>query len=90
MDENHGYFVDSPWTWRERLGFKLFPLSHVRRQRRRPRGLIASVVTTIVHLSVRARLMSLISGRIKVETRTVTENIVGGTATSSVAYPVWR
>lgn len=90
MNEEQAYFVDSPWTWRERLRFKLFPSEPCPLPDAPAAWADCVVITTIVHLSVRDRLMLLVSGRIKVETRTVTEHIVGGTKTSSVSYPVWR
>jgi hypothetical protein len=85
----HAYFVNTPWTWRERLRFKLFPSSPCPLPEAPAAWQGCIVVTTIVSLSLVDRLRVLGSGMLKVETRTVTENIAGGTATESIAYPVW-
>ena len=86
MDE-HGYFVNTPWTWRERLRYRLFPNLHCDLPPAPATHLDCLHVTTVVHLSVIDRLRVLASGKLTVQTRTVTENIVGNAVTSSVAYP---
>lgn len=86
-----GYFVDTPWTWRERLGAKLFPRAFA--DLPMPKDFHAEdVVTcrTAVSLSWRDRLRVLVSGRLWVETRTATEYVVGRSETTSTAYPTWR
>lgn len=82
--------LTTPWTWRDRLRFKLFPSEICPLPAAPPTWQDVVVVTTVVTLSFRARLNVLLSGRLKVETRTVTENLVGGTVTASVGYPVWK
>lgn len=47
-------------------------------------------VTTIASLSFVDRLRVLASGQLRVDTRTVTENVVGDSRTSSVAFPIWK
>jgi hypothetical protein len=81
------YFVDTPWTWRERLRFRLFPIRHCELPEAPATYADCVVVKTVTSLSLADRVRVLLSGKLTVETRTVTENIVGGTATSSVAYP---
>lgn len=86
MDEQ-GYFVDTPWTWRERLRFRLFPNRHCDLPEAPATYQDCLVVTTVVRLSAIDRVRVLASGKLTVQTRTVTENIVGNAITSSVAYP---
>ena len=86
----HNYFVDTRWTWRERLGFKLFP-SHlcptpeVVDPARYTDVLIVNVVAS---LSLVDRLRVLVTGKLKVQTHTLCEHAPGDVISSSVAYPV--
>ena len=91
MSENGvGYFVDTPWTWREKLRYRLMP-SHPCPLPSAPAHYAdCVVVTTVVGLSILDRLRVLLTGHLKVQTRTVTENIVGQSVTSSVAYPILK
>lgn len=89
-NESGAYFVNTPLTWRERLRFKLFPSEPCLMPSAPATWADCVVVTTVVSLSFRARIMTFISGKLKVETRTVTENIVGDSKTSSVGYPIWK
>lgn len=82
------YFADQPWTWRERLRFKLLPTRHCPLPEAPATFADCVVCTTFVSLDWTDRLRVLVTGWLKVETRTVTENVVGGCVTSSVAYPV--
>ena len=86
MNEQN-YFVDTPWTWRERLRFRLFPSRHCELPEAPAHYADCVVVTTTAVLSWADRLRVLISGRLTVQTRTVTENVVGDCRTSSVAFP---
>ncbi len=94
MTENAQY-VNEPWTWRDRLRFKFFP-SRVCElptpPSRLPPHLFEDclVARTVVGLGWQDRLRVLVSGHLLVETRTLTEHIVGATVTSSVAYPILR
>jgi hypothetical protein len=81
------YAVETPWTWRERLRFKLFPTQHCDLPKAPAVYKDVVVVRTVVSLSALDRLRVLLSGRLTVETRTVTEHLVGGSLTASVAYP---
>lgn len=45
------------------------------------------MVRTVVMLSLVDRLRVLVTGRLTVQTNTVTEHVVGACTTSSVAYP---
>ncbi len=85
-----GYFVDTQWTWRERLRFKLFPDRYCPLPEASAVHKDCVVIRTVVVLSALDRLRVLWSGRVTVETKTVTENIVGATTTASVGYPSLR
>jgi hypothetical protein len=81
------YYIDTPWTWRERIRFRAFPTRHCELPSAPTTFQDCVVVTTVASLSFVDRLRVLVSGKVTVQTKTVTEHIVGGTATSSVAYP---
>ena len=84
------YFVETPWTWRERLRFKLYPSRYCELPEA-PASYEDCVVTkTVAVLSLLDRLRVLLSGRFVVETKTVTEHKVGACITASVAYPELR
>lgn len=85
-----GYYVDTPWTWRERLKWKLFPSRHCELPSAPATYQDCVVVRTVAMLSFADRVRVLLSGRLTIETKTVTENIVGAAVTSSVAYPSLR
>ena len=88
-DDPHGYYVDTPSTWRERVWFRLFPSRYCELPDA-PASYQDCVVTTVmVSLPWRDRLRVLVSGHLTVNTKTVTEHTVGGTVTASVAYPSW-
>lgn len=78
-----------PVTWRDRLRWKFFPGDHCDL----PNGAPVThkdvlTIRTIVELSFVDRLRILCSGRLMCETKTVTENLIGASITSSVAYPL--
>ena len=87
MSNEQGYYVDIPWTWRDRLRFRLFPGRHCELPPAPATYRDCVVVKTVVSLSLLDRLRVLVAGNLTVETKTVTEHVVGDTATSSVAYP---
>lgn len=87
MTDEHAYFVDSQWTWRERLRFKLFPVSYCELPAAPATYQDCVVCRTFVAFSFLDRLRVLLTGRVIVETKTVTEHIVGASLTASVAYP---
>jgi len=82
------YTVESPWTWKEKLRAKLFPLNHCELPEAPATHKDVLVVETFVTLGWMDRFRVLISGRLRVDTRTVTENTVGDCKTASVAYPL--
>lgn len=84
---DQAFYVDTPWTWRERLRFKLFPSRHCDLPEAPATHKDCLVVRTVVVLGTLDRLRVLWSGRLTVETKTVTENIVGATTTASAAWP---
>jgi len=81
------YCTTQPWTWRDRLRHKLFPSNYCPLPPAPASYADVVVVRTVVSLSLIDRVRVLLSGKLTVETRTVTENVVGGTVTGSVAYP---
>lgn len=87
MNNEQAYFVDTPWTWRERLRWKLFPSQHCPLPDAPASHLDCVVIKTVVVLGWLDRLRVLFSGHLTVITKTVTENVVGATTTASVAYP---
>jgi hypothetical protein len=90
MNEQQAYFVDTPWTWRERLRFKLFPSRHCSLPEAPVTYLDCVVSTTRAEFSFLDRLRILLTGKCVVQTKTVCQNVVGETRTSSVAYPVLK
>jgi hypothetical protein len=77
--------------WQERIGWKLFPAS-LCESPEVPGARDCIVIRTTGTLSVLGRLRALISGRVQVETRTVTEFKIGRVLTHSavsVLPPVW-
>ena len=86
MNEQN-FYAETPWTWRERLRFRLFPSRYCELPVAPATYADVVVVKTVVVLSFTDRLRTLLSGRVTVETRTVCENVVGATITSSVGYP---
>lgn len=86
-DDHAAFYADTPWTWRDRLRWKLFPSKLCPLPDADPRYEDVLVVTTMVRLSWPDRLRVLVTGWMLVETRTVTEHRVGGNVTGSVAYP---
>lgn len=84
------FYVDTPWTWRERLRWKLFPARHCELPEAPVSYKDVIHVKTVVVFGWLDRLRVLVSGCLVVDHRVVTENIAGHTATSSVAYPALR
>lgn len=78
-------------TRRERIGWRLFPARHCDIPDKP--GMRDCVVTrTTADLSFIDRLRVLVSGRIEVQAKTATENVVGAHATNaefSVRPPSW-
>ncbi len=83
-------YLDTPWTWKEKLRFKLFPSKPCPLPDAPATHEDVVVVITVVYLGVLDRMRVLVSGHLTIETRTVTEHVVGDARTSSVAYPSWK
>lgn len=74
--------------WQEKIGWRLFPQSHVALPEvigtSMEGGRGDCLVTEVTcHLSLLDRFRTLISGKIKVTSKTVTENTIGGNITAS-------
>ena len=68
-------------TWTDRLRWKLFPVERCDIPDIPARDCV--IVRSTYRLSLLGRLRALLSGRIEVETKTATENIVGACESSS-------
>jgi len=90
MDEGSGVCRSTcrVTTWRDRLRWKLFPVRHLDLPYAPPTHRDVLVCRVTCCLSLADRLRVLISGRLLVETKTVTENIIGRSLTDSLAYPL--
>ncbi len=73
-----------PWTWKDKLRCKLFPPQHCGLPEAPPTHKDVLVCRVTSELSWRDRLRVLATGRIRVESRTVTENLIGRHITRSV------
>jgi hypothetical protein len=78
------YTFAQPWGWREKLRAKVFPFTicHTPEAPAQFQDVLISKVRS--ELSFLDRIRVLFTGRVEVEVRTVTENLIGGTATNSV------
>lgn len=84
------YYANSPWGWRERLRFKLFPSLPCPLPEAPAYYEGVLEIRTIAVLDWKDRLRVLLTGKLMVETRTVTEHTSGGVISSSVVYPLLR
>lgn len=73
-----------PWTWRDKLRCKLFPPQHCDLPEAPALFQDVLVCRVTSELSMLDRLRVLITGRIRVESRTVTENMMGSHRTKSI------
>lgn len=87
-DENINHAVMYTPTWRERLGYKLFPgkYCHLPDLEDGSGGKDCLVVTTWIEFDFIDRLRVLITGRVSVETRTTTANVIGENKTNHAVY----
>lgn len=85
MTANGNYMQTSQPTWLDQLRGKLFPIKTCNTPEI-PKTGDCVVTRTTVSLSWLGRLQMLISGRIAVETETITENVVGNCQTVSCSY----
>lgn len=82
------YILERPVTWRDKLRHKLFPADHLEVPVAPITHKDVLVVRVTCELSMLDRIRLLFSGKLMVETKTVTENIIGHHVTSSLAYPL--
>jgi len=90
MENESGMVSDRPWGWRERLSAALYPRKHCPLPD--APATFEGVLVSEVHIELGGVdwLRVLASGRLRVETRIVTEFKSGRTVTAGVVYPVWR
>lgn len=88
-DEAVNFAGSSPWTWRDRLRARLFPVRPVSLPDG-PAGADVIEIRTAVRLSWPDLLRVCLTRKLIVQTRTVTQHVVGETYTVSGAYPVTR
>lgn len=87
MNTATGFFVEPPPpTLKERLRAQLFPERALANPQMSHRDVF--VCRTCCTFSWLDRLRILVTGKVMVETRTVTENEIGAHKTNSVAYPL--
>lgn len=84
----HAFYVESSYTLSEHLWFKLFPGKYCPLPEAPASYRDCLVIRTTVVMGLLDRLRVLFSGCLIVETKTVTENIVGATITSSISFPI--
>lgn len=76
--------LSRPWTWKDKLRCRLFPPQHCDLPEAPATHKDVLVCRVTSELSMLDRLRVLITGRIRVESRTVTENVIGNHKTKSV------
>lgn len=79
-------------TWKDKLRCKLFPPQHCDLPHAPPTHKDVLVCRVTVELDMLDRLRVLIAGRIRVESRTVTANLIGDHKTKSIFValpPTW-
>lgn len=77
--------------WQEKIGWKLFPNVYVETPEMDGMKDVM-VCRTQAHLSFIDRIRTLISGKVEITTKTVTQNVIGETVTAcgvSVRPPSW-
>lgn len=83
-------YADSPWTWRDRLRFRLMPTRPCRLPEAPATFKDVIESRTVVGLDWLDRLRVLVTGHLMLHQRIVCENEVGATTPASVAYPIWK
>ncbi len=76
--------LSRPWTWKDKLRCKLWPPQHCELPEAPATHKDVLVCRVTSELSMLDRLRVLVTGRIRVESRTVTENVIGDHKTKSV------
>lgn len=90
MAEMNAQEFYKPWTWRDRLRFKLFPSTPC------PLPPAPAHFEDVLHVDVSVgldaldRMRVLVTGKLAVRTRVVCEHKPGATVSASAAYPVLR
>lgn len=79
-----GLCLSRPWTWKDKLRCKLWPPQHCDLPEAPPTHKDVLVCRVTSELSWLDRLRVLVTGRIRVESRTVTEHEIGDHKTKSV------
>lgn len=85
------FYSTLPWTWRDRLRWKLFPGKHP--EVPMPKDYTAAdclITDTRVGFGWADRIRVLLTGKVMVRTQTATEHAVGRCESTSVAFPVSR
>src|SRR5690348_2521342 len=72
-----GLCLSRPWTWKDKLRCKLFPPQYCDLPEAPPTHKDVLVCRVTSELSWLDRLRVLATGRLQVESRTVTENVIG-------------
>lgn len=92
MNEINTMKSDRSWTWRDRLRMKLYPPDYAITPDAPPAHKDVLISHCFGEISMLDRIRILISGRVKVESRTVTENIIGACVSNTKIYalpPRW-
>lgn len=77
------YASSRPWTWKDKLRCRLFPWNHCDLPEAPATHKDVLICRVISELSLRDRLRVLVTGRIRLESRTVTEHVIGDHKTKS-------
>jgi hypothetical protein len=88
------FCVEFKPTWREKVGFKLFPSKHVEAPTPKWKELSGDclVIGTVSVLSWADRLRVLISGRVHTHSKTITQYSIGMNVTAAETFiepPAW-
>ncbi len=86
MNNEQNFYADTPWGWRDRVRYKLFPSRGCPLPEAPPHYADVLHVNTLAVLDWPDRLRVLLTGRLVVRTRVVTEHTIGGSIASSVVY----
>ncbi len=86
-DQNSAcHAIDRPWTWRDRLRARLFPIQHCFAPIVLAEWKDCVTVRSVTKLDFLDRLRVLVTGIVVTESRTVTEHEVGNTVTAAICY----
>lgn len=87
MNENtYGMMACQTWGWKDKLRFKLFPVRNCELPPAPHSHLDVLTVNTVVKLPFVDRIRLLVSGEMRVDTKTVTQNEIGEHVTGSSCY----